>query len=118
MLDQSLKITKDIRSSRWLYDAVVIPKALYVAIAWASHDLTGKEIAILRRINRIGLNMLTYTKKSTPTLKLEIILNTVPLHIQAKKAALNGWARMQNIAIQDWNGWTEHTSRRPLAHRP
>ena len=104
-------------AGKWIQSSIILPKATYGAVAWASHDLTQKEVNILRRINGIGLNVITNTKKSTPTRKLEIIMNTKPLHLLAQSQAIKTWARIRSTNAPDWDGITYHTKSRPLAHK-
>ena len=111
--DQGLNLS----ATTWIFNAIVIPKTTYGAIAWASHDLNTKEKEILNRITRIGFNLQLNVKRSTPTKKLETLTNTAPLHLQAQGAALRAWARLRNSLGEDWDGKTSHVKRRPKAHR-
>ena len=103
-------------AGEWLHNMVLLPKATYGALVWPSHNLTQKEIDIMRKINRIGMNMQTRAKRSTPTRKMEIIMNSTPLHIKAQSEAIKAWGRVKNTLIPDWNGITNHKKRCPLAH--
>ena len=101
----------------WIHRAIIIPKATYGAVVWASHNLTQREHNLLGQINRIGLNVRTRVKRSTPTKKLEIIMNTLPMDIQAQGSALKTWCRIKHSITQDWDGITSNPKRHPLAHR-
>ena len=101
------------QTSSWIHDAIIIPKAIYGAIVWASHKLSTSERGILDRINRIGLNIRLNTKRSTPTRKLEIITNIAPLDIQAQGGEIKAWGRLRKMLGQTWDGTTTNKVRRP-----
>ena len=68
--------------------ALLIAKAIYGVMVWASHDLTAKEKVTLETLNRTGLAMRVGAKRSTPTEKLETPINKEPLSLKARTAAM------------------------------
>ena len=90
---------------RWMYRCMVRPKFLYGALLWA-HKAQSKGIqARLRRLNRIGMNTYATVHRSTPTRGMEIITDTIPLHIYANKSAVCAYIRLQNVLTLTWNGY-------------
>ena len=77
-----------IQATRWIYSAVMVPIMTYGAIAWAARDITDKDKRLLMKTNRIAANTMITPMKSTPSTKLELILNTKPLDITAQERAL------------------------------
>ena len=94
-----------IKASRWIYSAIIVPIMTYGAIAWAARDFSDKDKKLLRKTNRIAANIMITPKKSTPSSKLEIILDIKPLDIKAQERALSTWARLGGETLKlDWDG--------------
>lgn len=90
----------------------------YGAIAWAARDFSDKDKKLLRKTNRIAANIMITPKKSTPSSKLEIILDIKPLDIKAQERALSTWARLGGETLKlDWDGEMKQRKRKPLGHR-
>ena len=104
------------KATRWIYDGIIIPKTTYCSIVWSS-GLTQANERTLAKINRLGINLSIFPKKSSPTIALEVMLNRPPLGIVAHRLALNTWARLRDSLGQTWSGITRQPKRKPYGHR-
>ena len=105
-----------LKATRWIYDGIIVPKATYCSVVWSS-GLTRANERVLSKINRLGINLAIFPKRSTPTEALEVILNRPPLRLVANRLAINTWARLRDSLGHTWPGVTCQPRRRPFGHR-
>ena len=89
---------------RWVYRCIVRPKLLYGALLWSRAAQKPSMQKRLRRLNRIGMNTYATVHRSTPSRGFEILTDTIPLHLYAKKSAVCAFVRLQNVLTLDWTG--------------
>jgi len=87
---------------RWAYLSIVRPMLSYAAIAWAkeAHRFTKK----FERLQRLAATCFCNTKRSTPTLALELLYDLQPLDLHIKAQALNSYIRIQGRNKPGWDG--------------
>ena len=79
----------------------------YGALCWAHKIHTGSICNILRNLNRAGLNTFSNFPRSTPTRTVEIITDTLPLHLQALKVGLSARIRLRAVLQDPWQAPTD-----------
>ena len=91
---------------RWVFRCIVRPKITYGALLW-SHVASKKGIKKkLRRLNRMGMNTYATVHRSTPSQGYEIMTDTIPLHLYARKVAVCAYVRLQNVLTLEWEGFS------------
>ena len=91
-----------IRTSKWLYEAVVRPMILYGSVVWAFRIL--RPFHPLVRVQRLMLLPLGSFVKSTPTAGLEVIFGPRPLCLLAQTEARMAAIRIQGRNPTSWDG--------------
>ena len=92
------------RIMRWAYRCVVRPMIIYGAMCWG-HEVDSIGIrSSLERLNRMALKTYCNFPPSTPTKTLEIMTDTMPLHLYIKKEGLSTRIRLQDLVTLDWEG--------------
>ena len=89
---------------RWVYRCIVRPKILYGALLWSHAAQKSSMQKKLRRLNRMGMNTYATVHRSSPTRGFELITDTIPLHLYARKSAVCAYVRLQNVLVLDWEG--------------
>ena len=89
---------------RWTYTCMVRPMILYGSLIWCHKAQSPGWRIRLRHLNRLAMNTYTRVHRSTPTRALEIISDTIPLHLYIKKEAACAYARLRNTLRLDWSG--------------
>lgn len=75
---------------------MVRPKFTYGALVWAYSIRSKRLILKLRRLNRLSISTYAKVHRSSPSRALEIITDTIPLHIYLQKEAVRAYVRLQN----------------------
>ena len=78
----------------WLLESIIHPNFLHGALVWWESAQKTSYSAKLDSINRTALLLATGAFRTTPTLALECITNTLPLHIKSKQMAMNSCYRL------------------------
>ena len=102
--------------SRWVFRCVVRPMTIYGSLVWG-HAVDSVGISKrLRRLNRLAMSTYTMIPRSTPTRALEILTDTIPLHLWIEKEALCAFIRLSKRLPLDWIGRNRNKTRNK-AHR-
>ena len=80
---------------RWLFLSVIRPQLTYGCYVWAQATETKTNREKLKKFERMGLKMITYVRKSTPTDALRIMYNITPLHLYIREMAMNTYYRVR-----------------------
>lgn len=82
------------KASLWIYTAVVRPAIEYAAVVWlpASEKFFCNRI---RRVQGLGLRMVTGALPTTPIAALENMLGVLPIHIRLQQVALQSYLRLR-----------------------
>lgn len=88
----------------WAFTSVVRPMLCYGSMIWG-HRAPAQE-AKLRRVNRMAMNTFSNFPKSTPTRRLEIMLDVSPLHLHCLHKGLAALIRLDKNTTLDWSGRT------------
>ena len=101
--------------SRWTFRCVVRPMFVYASVIWA-HSITSTMAERLRSLNRLALSTLTMFPRSSPTQAIELLTDTVPLHLWLEKEALCSYIRLFKLLPLDWSGKSKNKTRN-TSHR-
>jgi ribonuclease HI len=87
---------------RWAYKGIVLPQLLYGSMVWGHecYKLEGQ----LRRLNRMGMNLIAQIPRSTPSRALELIYDVLPLTLAIKQAGALSYLRLRRDINIDWDG--------------
>ena len=86
----------------WIYQAIVVPRILYGAIAWWSAVNLVEIRKELDSLQGNALRMVLGAFRTTPGRAMEVITGVVPLDLRVKETALNTAQR-----IKSWGHWNE-----------
>ena len=95
---------------KWIYQAVVLPKLTYGAVAWA-YNLNKTQIRQLEKFQAQYARAITGANKSTPLLALNAITGLQDIHLLLKQTCLN-----RALALIAEDHWDEESHASPL-HR-
>ena len=90
---------------RWAYIGIVRPVMAYACLIWG-HEIhhAGIRKALLQ-LNRLAMSLYASAHRSTPTRVLEIMTNTMPLHLFILSTALATYVRVHSVLpTVDWTG--------------
>ena len=97
-----------------MFTGIIRPKLAYAVIIWG-HRINFKYIKKkFTSLNRLAALATTSTRRSTPTLALEVILNLLPLDLFIEQNALAAWHRQKKVLDKHWRG--ENKSGKILSH--
>ena len=87
----------------WAFKQIIIPGLSYGVQAWAGRLELETVIKNLRKLNRLGMNLICpKAYRSTPTRSMEIILDFPPLHLELMRLACNSALRTKTETT--WDG--------------
>ena len=71
---------------------------------------------MLRSFQRLGLSLCNVVPRSVSSRALEVMLNTIPLHLQLLKDGLCTYVRLHRLLPLEWSG-ISHTKHHNISHR-
>ena len=95
---------------RWILEGVVNPIITYAAHVWWN-KITATIRSKLSSLQRLGLCMIAPVRPSTPSAALEIIYDSCPLWLAAKKRAMMNYIRIMPLMGNEVN-WHSYTKKR------
>jgi len=112
--------------THWVYTGVVRPKITYAAHIWCGNISNYHLDQKSRQIQRWALTKMGPIRERTPTAGLEIITNTIPLHIHLQEVSLKTAHNFLTINYRLYSPPKGHLTRWfnmlkqyvPLAFRP
>jgi ribonuclease HI len=78
---------------RWIYTGIIRPAISYGSLVWAKACMKEKNIAKLRKVNRLALLSFGFLRRSTPTAGAEVINHVMPLDLHILMEAVSAWWR-------------------------
>ena len=90
------------KSTKWIYDAMVLPIVLYGALIWAHR--VSRRFKPFIRLQRLAMMCMGAFSRSTPTFGLEITLDIPPLDIKAQQEAAKAAVRIRGRNRTLWDG--------------
>ena len=95
---------------KWVYTGMVRPILTYGSVVWA-HRLTLTQLRKLNKVQRLGMLSLTYVKRSTPTLGLEVAYDIPPLAEYLRARAVMTMERVTKRNGTTWDGIGQNNHR-------
>ena len=102
--------------SRWVYRCVVRPMIVYASVVWAHTTNRENVVNRLRKLNSLALHTYTLIPRSLPVRGLELLTDTIPLHLWLQKEAICAYIRLADKLTIDWRGVC-HWKHNNVAHR-
>ena len=88
---------------KWCYTACVRPALTYESFIWGQ-GLTALIRKKLSSLQRLGLMQLGHFRKGTPSAGLDVITDTLPLHLQIQTEMMKTVVRLGDRLTEDWDG--------------
>jgi ribonuclease HI len=83
------------RIAHWLYTAVIRPALCYGVMVWIGAVYKSNTLALLERVQRLGLLSICGTMRSTPTAAMECLLDLTPIDTYLEAMATRAMNRLR-----------------------
>jgi len=81
--------------THWLYTAVIRPALTYGVVVWIAAVYKSNTLALLERVQRLGLLSICGVMSSTPTAAMECLLDIPPIDTYLEAVALRAMCRLK-----------------------
>ena len=91
---------------KWMIDAVFIKRFTYGILVWGHTLRNPSKKAAVGKLNKLAASIITPVRTSTPLDGLQVIHNTMPIHLLAMYESLASLKRNSHAIELDWLGYS------------